>query len=176
MPDSKYQKILIDETPSATIPTAKANITVEEWYDMLHHSHPEFQNMSSGGSGTSTGGASQESVNALSAEVTNLSTALTELTAAVNSLSTLVQQQSVSIEDIIRINTEQTESINTMKSQIDKLEAYVDQDIQIDDGNNTGDAGAGEGSDTGDGPSLDDDDIDNGTVTPTEPPAGEDNF
>ena len=131
MADSKYQKILIDDSPSSTIPTAKANITVEEWYDMLHHSHPEFQNMSNnGGSGD---GASQAVVDELSANINNLFAAVEGLTTAVSNLSTLVQQQSSNIDDIIRINTEQTEFINIMRTQIDKLEAYVDQDIQIDD-------------------------------------------
>ena len=154
MSDSKYQKILIDDTPSSNIPSAKANITVEDWYDMLHHSHPEFQNMSSGGGGSSDNVL--QTVTELSNDVNDLSAAIAELTNTVNNLSTLVQQQSVRIDDIIRINTEQTESINTMKTQIDKLEAYVDQDIQI--GDDTPSAGAGEGTSSGDGPSLDGDD------------------
>lgn len=120
MADSKYQKILIDESPSSTIPTAKANITVEEWYDMLHHSHPEFQNMSNNGNSTTgnEGGNNQD---------------LSEIIAAISNLTTLVEQQGEKINSVIDINNSQTESINTMKSQIDKLEAYVDQDIQIDD-------------------------------------------
>ena len=44
--------------------------------------------------------------------------------------------------------------ISDIKPRIERIETYIDQDIQIDD-NGTADTGAGEGSDSGDGPSLD---------------------
>lgn len=36
---SKYPKILIDTTKQSAIPNGKHSLTVEEYYDIMHHTH-----------------------------------------------------------------------------------------------------------------------------------------
>lgn len=89
MSTNKYPRIIMDNNNQAVNPLCKKNITVEEWNDLLHHTHAGISNDS--------------------AEVLN----------AISELTTLVQNQN--------------ESITIIKEKIEKLEAYVDQDIQIGD-------------------------------------------
>lgn len=37
--ESKYPKILIDTTKQSAIPNGKYSLTVEEYYDIMHHTH-----------------------------------------------------------------------------------------------------------------------------------------
>lgn len=100
---NKYPKIIMDETNQAVNPSCKKNITVEEWNDLLHHTHSEFNTGGTGGGGSDVD--------------------LTEVIQAINNLTNLIQNQN---NDIV-----------TMKEKIEKIEAYIDQDIQIGDISNT---------------------------------------
>lgn len=100
--DSRYPKVITDTTSQSVNPNLKKEITVEEWYDILHHTHAEFSNSSSGGS---TGGGNSGNVD------------LTEINNKLDALTTLIQSQS--------------EDITVIKGKIDNIEAYIDQDIQI---------------------------------------------
>lgn len=100
--DSRYPKVITDTTSQSVNPNLKKEITVEEWYDLLHHTHAEFSNSSSGGS---TGGSNSGNVD------------LTEINNKLDALTTLIQSQS--------------EDITVIKGKIDNIEAYIDQDIQI---------------------------------------------
>lgn len=102
--DSRYPKVITDTTSQSVNPNLKKEITVEEWYDLLHHTHAEFSNSSSGGS---TGGGNSGNVD------------LTEINNKLDTLTTLIQSQS--------------EDITGIKGKIDNIEAYIDQDIQIND-------------------------------------------
>ncbi len=45
----KYPKIIIDEEKQAINPSMKYPLTVEEYYDLLHHTHDMSSLPSSGG-------------------------------------------------------------------------------------------------------------------------------
>ena len=107
--DSRYPKVITDTTSQSVNPNLKKEITVEEWYDLLHHTHAEFSNSSSGGS---TGGGNSGNV-----DLTHFYVDVAGWDNKLDALTTLIQSQS--------------EDITVIKGKIDNIEAYIDQDIQI---------------------------------------------
>lgn len=99
----KYPKIIIDEEKQAINPSMKYPLTVEEYYDLLHHTHDISSLTSSDGNSEMTGD--------IITNITNLTTTIQEL------------QQTI---------IEQNQTIINLQESIDRLNNYVDQDIQAD--------------------------------------------
>lgn len=71
--ESKYPKILIDTTKQSAIPNGKYSLTVEEYYDIMHHTH----NLSDIALENGTDGESltiEEKINQLDAKISNIQT------------------------------------------------------------------------------------------------------
>lgn len=99
--ENKYPKILIDTQDQSANPHTKKELTVEEWYDMLHHSHQEFSNGDIG----STPPLTDENA----AQILNK---LNEITASIQAV---------------------TSDIASIKSRINAIDAYIEQDIQVEE-------------------------------------------
>ena len=97
---SEYPEIIIDNNIQSVNPLMKKTITVEEWNDLLHHTHEEFSN--------NIGGTPITDENA------------ERIINKLDELTTLIQDQANDISDI--------------KTRTENIEAYIEQDIQIDDG------------------------------------------
>ena len=96
---SKYTKIIIDESDQSINTLTKKELTVEEWYDMLHHTHQEFTNGTIDGTPLTDENATQ------------IINRLEEISTTIQTLSN---------------------DINSMKDSITEINAYIEQDIQID--------------------------------------------
>ena len=85
---SKYPAILIDEEYHS--PNGALNqhaLTVEEYYDLMHHSHPGLEGGSEGG------GASSEEINMLTTRINSMQTVIDEQTSSINRLQSIIKLQ-----------------------------------------------------------------------------------
>lgn len=99
--ENKYPEIIIDTDTQSANPLLKKAITVEEWNDLLHHTHKEFNSSTADGTPITDENASR-------------------ILDKLDELTTLIQDQANDISDI--------------KTRTENIEAYIEQDIQIDDG------------------------------------------
>lgn len=106
--ESKYPKIIYNENKQAINPNMGYPLTVEEYNDLLHHTHDVSTLVSSGGSDLSP------DVNTNIAIINNN---VTNLTAVVEELEEKIQEQS--------------EAIITLQEYINTLNEYIENDIQI---------------------------------------------
>ena len=132
---SKYPQIIVDEEAQAVNPDMEYHLTVEQYYDLLHHTHDSSSIIGGG----SSGGDPVD---------------FTEINQKISDLTDLVQQNSTSdaeIADAVRQNVEsiaaltsliqaQTESINNLTTAVNNLQAtsdahqdYIDNDMYISD-------------------------------------------
>jgi hypothetical protein len=105
-------KVILEEGTTNTVnPHMQKHITIEEWEDLLHHTHEGLNSTGSGGTGS--GGI-------INTDITNV---INNMNTTINNMNTTINNMSTTIDN--------------MQSQIDKLESYVDQDIQISDNDGT---------------------------------------
>lgn len=141
---SKYSKIITDEAHQSVNPNTEYHLTVEEYYDLTHHTHnaSDIDGIGSGSDGSSG------DVAALTASVNDLKEAVAELKVLIQQNATAdeenknessstfaeIKQNLVDLTQAVNNNTNavtvQGESIEEMKIQINSLNTYVDQDIQ----------------------------------------------
>lgn len=113
---SKYEEILIDKSNQSVNPSLKHELTVEEYFDLLHHTHTASSIVQS----SDTGAQLQSSEEILDK--------LNESLDALRTQSELITNLTAQIEA-------QNETISNMQKSIDTLNNYVDQDIFINTDN-----------------------------------------
>lgn len=111
----KYPKIITDDEKQAINPSMKYPLTVEEYYDLLHHTH-DVSSLISGGNSEMTDDINTN-IAIINNNITNLTTTIQEL------------QQTI---------IEQNQTIINIQESINSLNDYVDQDIQAEVGDNDG--------------------------------------
>lgn len=83
MATTEYPKIIINETDQAAIPGMKFNLTVEQYYDLLHHTHNMLDLVSKNESSENTeineSMSVDEKIEVLSSMISDINTTITEM-------------------------------------------------------------------------------------------------
>lgn len=118
MATTEYPKIIINETDQAAIPGMKFNLTVEQYYDLLHHTH-KFSDLATGDANTESieiddSMEDSEKIEALISIVAGLQQEISELKYSLEELtdtntSSNSEQQNTTTTD----TTQQQDSNNT---------------------------------------------------------------
>ncbi len=121
--NSKYNRILIDEeyhSPNGSL--QQHPLTVEEYYDLMHHSHVEFEN---GGSG---GGSS-----ASDADVAELREAMAQLQNSLTALQQQVEQLSQTSQTAARTIEEVNAAVAELQQTQEAFSHYMNNTFEIGD-------------------------------------------
>lgn len=128
---SKYPEIVIDH--SANIGSGSHNnriMTVEEFYDFMHHTHSISDILDDEGYSPNE---LAELVHQLQAQVEDLTTRLSQANATITELSGEVQEAKSSVVDVTSDMQNVTNSVQAMNTQLEQLQAKVDEQYDVAD-------------------------------------------
>lgn len=115
---SKYEKILIDEEYQSPISGANYQLSVEEYYDLLHHSHKA----------SDIDGIDEVVVNS---EVLDNEKA-TEMIQTMNTLKETVEAITPTIQTLQETINTITPVVESLQESVNSINEYIENDIQID--------------------------------------------
>lgn len=112
---SKYPEIVIDNNPNSGVSSMTFPITIEQFYDLMHHTHKVSDIIMEGG-----GGSIEEGV-------------INEINNNINDLKQETQEQSQTIVQLNQTIIQQNETIILLTEQLQELQEKVNNGITIPD-------------------------------------------
>lgn len=112
--NSKYPSILIDERRNSANDSLQKKITIEEYYDLMHHTH-NFSDLAIGDDGMT---------------YKEMQTTITELKEIANNFNNIMQEQKNTINQL-------TETVNDLKSEMIVITDIDGTNLNTKDTNNS---------------------------------------
>lgn len=121
---SKYPSIVVDKSTNSVNESLKKVMTVEEYYDLKHHTHDISSLAVSDGNMT---------YNELQTLVTEMSDIINNLNDTIEQQNTTIEQQNDIIQRLEADTTELKELINTQNNVINKIKLEMENMASVSD-------------------------------------------
>ena len=133
---SKYPRIIMDSIGNSANESMKKTLTVEEYYDLLHHTHDAASIVNNHTGDTSYSelqtsvAETQQIVNNLKQMIEQLTTNNNDLQQTVNTLNTTIEELTNNNAELRAIMKTQAESIEVIQKEMESLAPISDWDAE----------------------------------------------
>ena len=125
---SRYPSIKTDTRPNSAIESVLKKLTVEEYYDLKHHTHDIDSLVTVDGSMTFT--ELQTTVVGLTELVNNLNTVLPEQNDIIQEQKNIINKMEADTTELKQLINLQNETINTIKAELDNVASISDWNVE----------------------------------------------
>lgn len=124
---SKYPSIVVDKSTNSVNESLKKVMTVEEYYDLKHHTH-SISSLAVD-EGSMTYNEMQTTVNELSETINNLNDIIQQNNNTIKEQNDIIQKLETDTTELKQLIDSQNEIINSMKEEIANMASVSDWDV-----------------------------------------------